>query len=519
MKTKIFIVLLLLISFVIKSQSVAEDSKGNTSILLPMGSISFNSSDTRLKANYSSGFPSPEKFLIGRLPANRYTDYSLSGWDSVLIQSKRINRFLFGVGAEGANSDGTAALFDGGHFTPESKIYGSIGLKWYNSKNNLFKIGRRSFVLVDTLKSNAQLIKDNKEKISNIIYNIDFFFKDTIVGRVSKAFEAVKAERAKDSAKIDKERLKALIADSTKLSLISKNFQSLKIQVDNDSLLLAALDALKRIYDSDSDYFNQFYNKFDKSDFFNPYKNNGLVETINTNNVLAGTDKKHDNELDSLLALIPDKFKKNRLLFALFFTLQRDARKFTLYDPSQIRLKDQYSKISYDGNTASVNLNIFWNDHSIFGLSFGIQNTDNYEDLDSFTTESTTNFTDSNRVDKQVESLKGKKGTYIAYQQYPVMIDYIGLIRTENEVIAINPYFRAYILAKKSDIVHTKYKYGLSCSIFKRKDAKFSFGVYAELNNPPEADDKRSWEKRVAVGIITKLNLIPMKLERINNYQ
>jgi hypothetical protein len=83
-------------------QLVAEDAKGESSILFNASSISINLSEAALSANW-----------------NNFRNLAI----------EKPHQIVWGLSARGSNSEGLSELFNGGQFTPQSRISGFIGLK------------------------------------------------------------------------------------------------------------------------------------------------------------------------------------------------------------------------------------------------------------------------------------------------------------------------------------------------------------------------------------------------------
>lgn len=116
MKAVIFTLLAtLILQFSAKGQLVAEDARGESSILLNASSISLNLSEAALSANWNN-------------------------FRKLAIEKPR--QTLWGIGARGSNSEGLSELFNGGQFTPQSRISGFIGRR-RSYQNSAFELLKR----------------------------------------------------------------------------------------------------------------------------------------------------------------------------------------------------------------------------------------------------------------------------------------------------------------------------------------------------------------------------------------
>ena len=116
MKT-LFLTLLtvLIMHYITKAQLVAEDARGESSILLNASSISLNLSEAALSANW-----------------NNFRKLAV----------EKPHQMLWGIAARGSNSEGFSELFNGGQFTPQSRISGFIGLR-SSYQNSTFELLKR----------------------------------------------------------------------------------------------------------------------------------------------------------------------------------------------------------------------------------------------------------------------------------------------------------------------------------------------------------------------------------------
>ncbi|MET1054892.1 MAG: hypothetical protein ABWY16_06255 [Pedobacter sp.] len=83
-------------------QLVAEDARGESSILLHASSVSFNLSEAALAANWNN-------------------------FRKLAVEKPK--QTIWGIAARGSNAEGLSELFNGGQFTPQSRISGFIGLR------------------------------------------------------------------------------------------------------------------------------------------------------------------------------------------------------------------------------------------------------------------------------------------------------------------------------------------------------------------------------------------------------
>jgi len=102
---KVFFIILVLATgmhLTASGQLVAEDAMGESSILFNASSISINLSEAALSANW-----------------NNFRNLAI----------EKPQQLLWGLSARGSNSEGLSELFNGGQFTPKSRISGFIGLR------------------------------------------------------------------------------------------------------------------------------------------------------------------------------------------------------------------------------------------------------------------------------------------------------------------------------------------------------------------------------------------------------
>jgi hypothetical protein len=100
----LFLIILaaVMLHFSSRGQLVAEDAKGESSILLNASGIAFNLSEAALSANW-----------------NNFRKLAI----------EKPQQAVWGISARGSNNEGLSELFNGGQFSPQSRISGFIGLR------------------------------------------------------------------------------------------------------------------------------------------------------------------------------------------------------------------------------------------------------------------------------------------------------------------------------------------------------------------------------------------------------
>ncbi len=492
-----------------KAQSGTEDKEGNSSLFLPIGNLSLNTTDARIKAYYSTGFPSIGSYTkIEKYKTSKVV--KLTAEDSAFFTSKYVNRFAFAMGAEGSNADGGAAIFADGHITPESKLFAAFGAKFYFSDYNLFKKGREASRLIlrmDTLQrdlTNTNITLKNRFEIYKKFYsdNIDSTIKNT-----SKTIAGIKS--------IDSTAKRLPLETKVKLLKKTKQFiDTLSSAWDGSLVWKPAFDSLCIIQLYNQALFDSIKDTDEVPGLFSPRKDSAK----NTAAYIKANGFEYNmSNIKNTLVFTDSLIKKNKNRYILaFISAERNYRKFKLLQDSYTTLDDRYKDQVFDGFSVRANVNWFFNQHSIVGLSFGYQQTDNYDAMDDFKIESATSITDSNRVDKTTKEITGKKGIYTPYFQYPLMLDYAYIISPGDEVYIFNPYFRYNFVTKNDLDIKSSGKVGLAVYALKKEKSKFLFGVYTELAVPRDPAEKRNAYQRMSFGIITKFNLIPYTYDRIN---
>src|ERR1041385_8106846 len=152
------------------SAQTFQDAEGESSILMPFGSITLNTKAPNLSVSYYYGVPTLGAGIDFK--NERKTNQFLSGSDSANIAGKRV---LFGVKAQGESKTGLVSVFKEGKFVPSSTIGGIIGIRGFiTCHGNVFQEYRVLNNNLKLIKSNYDLIKSNQQQDSIDFENLKF---------------------------------------------------------------------------------------------------------------------------------------------------------------------------------------------------------------------------------------------------------------------------------------------------------------------------------------------------------
>jgi len=137
----------LMLCFKAQGQLVAEDASGESSILLNASGIAFNLSEAALSANW-----------------NNFRKLAV----------EKPYQTIWGIAARGSNNEGLSELFNGGQFTPQSRISGFIGFR-KSYQTSVFELLKRIRDLqasenfpnenaINTIRQLNEQIKQSREK-------------------------------------------------------------------------------------------------------------------------------------------------------------------------------------------------------------------------------------------------------------------------------------------------------------------------------------------------------------------
>lgn len=148
------------------AQNTGSDKESNSSILLPVGNVSFSTKDLTTKISYTYGNP----WLISENYLKKYKTKD---------ELPRYCPFIFKMEASSSTSNGTSRFFSNGHYVPETNIQAAFGYKISEKKDyeNTF-----------TLAKNRQRISNNKKLNHNDISN---FAASTSCKKILPLLEAI----------------------------------------------------------------------------------------------------------------------------------------------------------------------------------------------------------------------------------------------------------------------------------------------------------------------------------------
>ena len=493
---KSILLLALFLHLKIVAQTFTEDKNGYSSIQIPIGNVGINS-EGALNFNYTFGFASLDDFIKGPGKPDRFSSGKAKEFDSVYVKKGGIHRWIFGIGASGESENGVQSIFSKGDFVAGAKMQGLFGVKFslhpvgaYSASEHIRKTDK---VLEEKVNEQLRIKKNNEDFIKNFMKAN----RDVMVAKLELFHFEKKTKN-----------------DSAQANLIRKKLDTLKNNKGNDLVIEAATDTLNILLGGN--LYNQEEFKINggtvKSKFDTLYKK--IKQALN-----AMKEKEKEiiplakNKYNVLFAILNTYNPNKKRLLSLYISGERSSREFTLLVPSGATPDEMYKDKTYDGFLARLGINYSHHSKWIIGASIGIQSTDNYDSLSNFKHESkVVVYKDSLREDVKNKTISGKKGNYYLYQQYPLMIDYLYLVRTETDILGFNPYFRYNIIAKNDFGLQSNKTYGLGFYYFKKEKSAFVLGLYAEYNTARQQTDKREWQQRMSLGVLAKLNLTPLSI-------
>lgn len=451
------IVLLLTLCAVcsLNAQNIADDRHAQSSLLLPVDNINFNTANGNLSAQYTYGLPSLVHITTTTPP------------DSI-----ELSRLVLGIKANGKCSDNVATLFKTGYFTPQSAIDFKFGYRGFATRGRYSKI-KTIKANQQEAKGNYDMIVRNRQTIILILGNIKLnLASDTAASDQAKADEAKKqykwVDKSLTPAVNDEQKLGDLIASFWKTT------DTTAIKNQGLSNLVRGLIQVEQLLHSNS--------------------------VLDTQNNILGT---------SIHNLRNDLATNGYDQFVVYAGASREARSFYLIQENALYLDGRYYKHTFAGSRLYIGVNLYLKSKMVIGFQAGWHHSDNYDDLTILEIESTTVFTDANRTDKNTKKFNAVSGKYHEFDQFTLAADITRFYELPGKNInqgAVSFYGRAMFRDEPEFDLKNNYATGASFSFTNSANSKFVGAIYVQHEWPKAEGDVRNWYNRLTLGVTTTFN-------------
>ncbi|MDF7821162.1 hypothetical protein P1X15_26300 [Runella sp. MFBS21] len=448
--------LLSLILRTAKAQLLSADSEGQSTILFDANAINVDVAKTSISININN------------------------------FQSQNIakqHQFLWGVSASGENNEGLANLLSEGKFLPSAKIRAFTGLI-IRFPSSDFKVERRIkelenskiIRLFDSLNNVTNIVKIESKKLMGMVH-------------ISKIPEL----RAGLNKATDLQSLKGALANLENFKDTIREWKQSTSSVPIDTVINNAIYLVDSIITHIKSNIKKFSEKYDCDVT--------IEQCYNDIQGLIGTITEEETQLKKTTI-------GNRIAPYLSFGL--NGSQIKLYDENVTgALAKRFVKTPFSGAFIDLGVNLDLGPRSLFGFSFGFEQTATLDSLSKTEYMIRTTETVNNQQLISEKKETGYAGNYQTYTRYNVRFDALHFFRIGKEGnLAWNLPYARWLISDKKDAAVNLVNIGTALNFYKEK-GKFAGGIYFEFGDV--TDEQYKYQIRIAKTVSAKEALADTK--------
>lgn len=453
----LFFVLVNNVVFLNAQQAIVEDKDGESSLVFPNAGLSFNTTDPKITASFYYGAPKLNMYLNkSRLGVNK----AYSDADSAFIHKYN---FVAGGAVTGKNTEGVAALFNDGKFTPGGDFAGLFGYNFHLASKNTNESFREYSKAVS---QRSDSLRDMEVQYATLKYLLESITRYLTVKEINVAFTTKERNLPEEFAK-----LKVAFDDGKE----GPNKEQLMYDFLAQTLRPAALGFNASIEGKTilANYVNGLIQALDEA----VIQSERVIRL--DKNIQTLTQMRNEN-IESI-----DYYLRHSLL--VFGSGKYSVQKFTRYLPDSAiaaKFPDTIVGVGY------VKLHLNWilrqrenasdnNCYHILGISLGHFWQDNFDYLTAKDIQhEQIVFKDSLNTGKIAKTKNAKQGTFYNYRSFGLDADYLTVFTYDNFSVLVNPYLRSTFGYAAKDTIMNVLTNEKGTYRFRKGSLRLGTGVY-----------------------------------------